>query len=512
LDGFLERLLERFNVHVALAKYFLAVICTALPLVNAAAAVERPVVVIPGVEGSRLCDKSGEILWGDRRSYTYSRINALRIPFGANGEESGIHSCGLITNVSLIPLFYQSEVYSTLITALHDVGYEDKDIIIFDYDWRLSNFENAERLHGLLLSKLKNSTDKVDIVAHSMGGIIARIYIQSFGGESRVQNFIMMGTPHLGSARVFAELKNGFDNWPDGLSGGLVEIQRTILSFPSTYQLLPMYDQCCGFSETVDPVGATYADILSPSTWGRFSWLPDEFKAGNGKDFLAKALGDAKRLKSLFARPLLQDTHSNSKLHFVANGFLDTWSRVFFHPKTGIIIGRTTMPGDGTVLLESATNGEPSQFQLSPLDHEHLFSSKEAALVLDTSLSGRSYHRGSGGFEQKIKSANDQDITVTSARFEVDHHFCPTGTPLVVTLILKGDESLRSATLPTLRVNLLKDGSMINSAPLTEDPRSGEERSFRYQLTAPTELGAYSLRLSAPDLPPVEAIFAVIGP
>src|SRR5262249_39681906 len=152
-----------------------------------------------------------------------------------NGKDSGIHSCGLITNVNIIPLFYQSQVYSTLLAALHDIGYEDKDIIIFDYDWRLSNFENAEKLRNLLPTKLRTPTDKVDIVAHSMGGIIARIYIQMFGGERQVQNFVMMGTPHLGSAKVFSELKNGFDSWPDGLSGGLVEIQRTILSFPSTY-------------------------------------------------------------------------------------------------------------------------------------------------------------------------------------------------------------------------------------------------------------------------------------
>jgi hypothetical protein len=343
-----------------------------------------------------------------------------------------------------------------------------------------------------------------------MGGVIARIYIQMFGGESRVQNFIMMGTPHLGSAKIFSELKNGFDNWPNGFSGGLKEIQRTILSFPSTYQLLPEYDQCCGFSETVDAVHASYEDILSPGTWDRFGWLPAEFKSGKGKEFLARSLGEAQQLKSLFAKPLQHD--ALPKLHFVANGFLETWSRVFFHPKSGNIVGATTMPGDGTVLLESATNGDTSLFQLSPLAHEDIFSGREAALVLKTSLAGIVWHKGPAGFEQQIKDVNDEDVTVTSARFELDHHFVSTGEQLSITLALQGDDSLKSAALPTLKVDLLRDGSLISSAPLSEDPQKPEGRRFHYEFAAPTELGAYSLRLSAKGLPPIQTIFAVMGP
>jgi pimeloyl-ACP methyl ester carboxylesterase len=496
------------------ARYSLVVFLAAFSLrcVSGASAVERPVVVIPGVEGSQLCNQSGEILWGDRSSYTYARISALRIPFGSNGKENGIHSCGLITNVNIIPLFYQSQVYSTLLRALSETGYDDKQIIIFDYDWRLSNFENAEKLRDLVVRRLPSPSDKVDIVAHSMGGIIARIYVQMFGGEGRVENFIMMGTPHLGSAKVFSELKNGFDSWPDGLSGGLVEIQRTILSFPSTYQMLPMYDQCCGFSETVDSVHATYTDILAPGTWSRFSWLPDEFKSGKGQEFLSKSLGDARRLKTLFLKPILQDIHSLSKLHFVANGFLDTWSRVFFNPKTGRIVGNMTSPGDGTVLLFSATNGDPGLFQLSPLDHEHIFSGKEAALVLKASLSGIDWHKGPGGFDQQIKDANGQDITVTSALFELDHHFTAPASPLVVTLKLNGDDALQAAALPTLKVELLKDSAVLTSAPLIEGPQPANGRSFRHSFTSPTEEGPYSVRLSAPGLPPIETIFAVMKP
>ncbi|NBX82339.1 alpha/beta hydrolase [bacterium] len=42
-------------------------------------------------------------------------------------------------------------------------------------------------------------TDQIDIVAHSMGGLVARYFIQKLGGEPWVKNLITLGTPHLGT-------------------------------------------------------------------------------------------------------------------------------------------------------------------------------------------------------------------------------------------------------------------------------------------------------------------------
>lgn len=42
-------------------------------------------------------------------------------------------------------------------------------------------------------------SDQIDVVAHSMGGIVTRYYLQKLGGDGSVKNLITLGTPHLGT-------------------------------------------------------------------------------------------------------------------------------------------------------------------------------------------------------------------------------------------------------------------------------------------------------------------------
>jgi triacylglycerol lipase len=67
------------------------------------------------------------------------------------------------------------------------------------YDYR-----SAGSLEHLALG-LKRTIDRsvaggrIDLVAHSMGGLVARFYLQQLGGARRVDRLITLGTPHHGS-------------------------------------------------------------------------------------------------------------------------------------------------------------------------------------------------------------------------------------------------------------------------------------------------------------------------
>ncbi|MEU0952009.1 alpha/beta fold hydrolase [Streptomyces niveus] len=43
---------------------------------------------------------------------------------------------------------------------------------------------------------------EVDIVGHSLGGLIARYYVQRLDGDTKVRTLVTMGTPHAGTAAI----------------------------------------------------------------------------------------------------------------------------------------------------------------------------------------------------------------------------------------------------------------------------------------------------------------------
>ncbi|MEV4948174.1 alpha/beta fold hydrolase [Streptomyces sp. NPDC053755] len=44
--------------------------------------------------------------------------------------------------------------------------------------------------------------ERVDLVGHSLGGLIARYYVQRLGGDARVRTLVMLGTPHAGTTAM----------------------------------------------------------------------------------------------------------------------------------------------------------------------------------------------------------------------------------------------------------------------------------------------------------------------
>ncbi|UED34248.1 esterase/lipase family protein [Rhizobium ruizarguesonis] len=469
----------------------------------------RPVIVIPGVMGSKLCNANGEIVWGDRSSYSASRIKALRLPPNLRERDPGVRPCGLIETVSIIPLFWESDVYVELLGFLRGLGYDDEDIVRFDYDWRLSNFENA----ALLQKRIEQigSGQKVDIVAHSMGGIIARIYYQSLGGRDHVGQLIMLGAPFEGSAKIFERLSEGFENWPDALSGGLSEIQSTILSFPSTYQLLPTYSECCGLSTDGNPVTAQYVDPLSIEFWNRLE-IPEEFKSGSYRQALTNYLSDARKLRTLFHSPIGMEPGDSAKVHFIANGFLETWSRVFFQPLTGKITGHTLSPGDGSVLLFSATDGIPALVQMSSREHEKIFVGDGPELVIKAALSDVRWTAGSYSFEQTIWDSRKRSYRIKSGQLDISQRITAPDQPLVMLITLHGGPELASADLANfgLEISTNGPGRRIEVAPTQEHGPNSVTVSFA--INAPHDPGAYSLRAVLPGLPSFSVPFAVVVP
>lgn len=99
--------------------------------------------------------------------------------------------------------------YQGLINTLKNIGYvENKDFFVFNYDWRKSITEISDDLRNYLSDK-----PSFQIVGHSLGGLIARVY-QEKNQDERLIKLITVGSPHQGVAQVYKPVEAGeIERW-----------------------------------------------------------------------------------------------------------------------------------------------------------------------------------------------------------------------------------------------------------------------------------------------------------
>jgi pimeloyl-ACP methyl ester carboxylesterase len=252
---------------------------------------KRPLVVVPGILGSKLCNGS-EVVWGNRSSLS----NFSRLDLAASTSEV-LAPCGLLDQVSVLGSFWKIDAYGGLIEKLKSLGYEEgKTLFVFDYDWRRSNFDTA----GLLAKYLaKIGAPEVDIVAHSMGGLVTSIMIHESG--ARVHKVLFLGTPFLGSMNVFGMLSNGWGGFENLIAGGIDTIRRTALSLPSLYELLPSYANCCRLGSATDYIAI---DPMNPQSWRKYRWLPIEYDTGPRAGYFDASLSRARQAQEIVKEKL----------------------------------------------------------------------------------------------------------------------------------------------------------------------------------------------------------------
>ncbi len=101
--------------------------------------------------------------------------------------------------------------YGETIKFFTSNGYTlNKDFFVFPYDWRkdisLTKKDLDDKINQI---KTQTGSQKVDIIAHSMGGLVARNYIADPAKAQNVRKLFTLGTPHLGSVDFLKNLRFG---------------------------------------------------------------------------------------------------------------------------------------------------------------------------------------------------------------------------------------------------------------------------------------------------------------
>ena len=181
-------------------------------------------VVIPGIMGSTLYrddrpvwEPSGKAVVSALTSLLRN-VTTLRLPEGIGDDrpDDGVQAMNLMPmsgcRSEYGPLTADTAHSSTFCDdirpgpATPDAPTAPANLIAFPYDWRLSNRYNGEQLRRVVDPALERwraqggryADAELPSICHSMGGLIARWYLDRLGGAEVTRKLITLGTPHRG--------------------------------------------------------------------------------------------------------------------------------------------------------------------------------------------------------------------------------------------------------------------------------------------------------------------------
>ena len=383
----------------------------------------NPIIVIPGVLGSKLVDtESGTVAWGEigrglenpKKDEEIRRI-ALPMHEGKTLQElrDNVITDSVLESIkiTIYGITVEKNAYGNILASLgvggfinenygetKTIDYGDRHYTSFQfaYDWRRDLVEAAKQLHEYILEKrtyvqkeiakrhgIENKDVKFNIVAHSMGGLVARYYLRygvadlpddgslpplTWAGSRFVEQVVLIGTPNAGSIDTFRLLIEG-----SHLAPGLPSFDAAILgTMPALYQLLPRARH--GHVVSGIETNQEFMDPYDPVLWEQMGWglanpeldstlqvlLPEvkdkETRIKIALNHQRKSLMRAKAFAQALDIPAV--TPPGLSINLIAGDAVDTTDVIRVNTETGELENYKTGPGDGKVLRSSALMDE----------------------------------------------------------------------------------------------------------------------------------------------------------
>ena len=127
----------------------------------------------------------------------------------------------------------------------------DTPVYAFGYNWTNDNKETAKALNvciGEILDKISNKSGikKVILVSHSMGGLVARACSEhsEISAKDKILGIIHLDTPFVGTTSAYRRIKAGIESFVTGLALGNTgeKVACLMVHMPGGLQLLPSND------------------------------------------------------------------------------------------------------------------------------------------------------------------------------------------------------------------------------------------------------------------------------
>lgn len=370
---------------------------------------QPPVVLVHGIMGSRLRDRrgQGEVWPGSLSRLAWSDYPELALPIDAQGLAPAPSS---LLPYAITDAAVGRDFYGRILDTLTRVGgyrlarpgtpaqVGERRVYVLLYDWRQDNVVSARALDDLIETIRRDYRQpnlQVDVIAHSMGGLLTRYYAR-YGrsdvldgndfpvnqqGAAKLRRVVLVGTPNLGAITSLQTLL-------EGQRIGLGRVPPEVLvTFPSIYQLLPH-----PINDWLVTAGGRVLDrdLFDIDIWRRFEWgiFAPKVRERVRQRFANPAAGEA--YLALLERYM--DKHLERARRFV-------WSLTVAAPGEKnwlVLFGGDCEPTPARILVEEVDGDSrvalyPSEVQrpVAGIDYERLMLEPGDGVVTKPSLLAR---------------------------------------------------------------------------------------------------------------------------
>lgn len=360
---------------------------------------KTPILLVPGIMGSTVnhsANQAYNYLFDGDTDYD---VIYPELPFRSPKWNS--HELKLLDP-------YNQLGWNNLIKTLQSqYGYQyGKNLFTVPYDWSLpiSQIRDQYLKPWIQYAEDQSGRTKVDIIAHSMGGLVVRSYIQSKNYKGTVNKFAMVGTPNKGADSVYYLWEGGNPIYADQAAGNT--------TFPGSY----FYTRTLGgLYQTRNRSNS----ICNGMTTGATPTSCDYDKA---YDFVHKAVMSAGQLMPTYTQALTNDVNQlimpikaepNSLVKALnnpslcgSNGCLNPWGQPYQFNAPGLVMGST--PSMVQTKLFAGTN-VPTRFSNYVLPQSPSYTGKlyKDGYPLSSGPSGASSNLGDGTVLTSSVDIND---------------------------------------------------------------------------------------------------------
>lgn len=223
---------------------------------------ELPIVFVPGFLGSDIACGTDE-LWPALPNPEFDHM--ILQADGESNDQSDPCTASARPTGKIVEEGYG---YKAVIEFLRSLP---RDVFFLGYDWRKSPFSAVPDLDIKVDRALRTSRKKkVVLMAHSMGGLVARAYVEAH--PDKVDRVVTIGTPFLGAPKPWLALAHGYTTPETNALDPFIEnadLMEFARNAAGAYYLYPSerYIELMGGWLTYPPIGGdrllTAAEVLT---------------------------------------------------------------------------------------------------------------------------------------------------------------------------------------------------------------------------------------------------------